>query len=61
MLFPFYEDLSRATFKQLKAIKESEEVVAAWTVGGSIRFRIKDDNSIYKVISLLDTVESLSK
>ena len=61
MLFPFYEDLSRATFKQLKAIKESEEVVAAWTVGGSIRFRIKDDDSIYKVNSLLDTVESQSK
>ena len=61
MLFPFFEDLSRATFKQLKAFKEKEEVAAAWTVSGVIRFRIKDDETIYKVSSLLDTVESLTQ
>ena len=52
MLFPFYEDLTRASFTQLKAIKAKEEVVAAWTVSGVIRFRKKDDDNIYKVSSL---------
>ena len=61
MLFPFYEDLTRATFKQLQAIKATEGVAAVWSVGGVIKFRLNDDDSIYKVNSLFDTVDSLTQ
>ena len=61
MLFPFYEDLTRATFKQLQSIKEKENVTAAWTVSGVIRFKIKDSENIYKVSSLWGTVDSLTE
>ena len=61
MLFPFYEDLTRATFKQLQSIKEKENVTAAWTVSSVIRFKIKDSENIYKVSPLWDTVDSLTE
>ena len=57
--YPFFEDLTRASFAKLTAIKNHEEVTAAWTVNGSIRFRIKNSEQIYKVGSIRDTVESI--
>ena len=61
MLYPFYEDLTRATFKQLQAIKAREDVSSAWTVSGVIRFKVKDSDTVYKVSSLWDTVDSLTE
>jgi hypothetical protein len=59
MKFPFYEDLSRATFKQLKTIQADERVTAAWTVSGVIRFKVDGDETIYKVTNMYDSVEEL--
>jgi hypothetical protein len=59
MRFPFYEDLTRATFKQLMRIQQHEEVVSAWTVSGVIRFKVKNKESVYKVTCVYDTVEDL--
>ena len=61
MLFPFYEDLSRETFKQLQSIKSCQEVVSAWTVGGVIRFKVKDNDTIFRVTSIYDTVENVTE
>ena len=61
MLFPFFEDLTRATFKQLQSIKSTEGVVAVWSVSGIIKFKLADDEQIYKVSSLFDTVDSLTQ
>ena len=61
LLYTFFEDLTRATFKQLQAIKACEEVTAAWTVNGVIRFKVKNKDEIFKVSSIYDTVESLTK
>jgi hypothetical protein len=59
MCYPFYEDLTRATFKQLMTIQQHEQVVSAWTVSGVVRFKVKDSDVIYKVSSIYDTVEDL--
>jgi hypothetical protein len=59
MKYPFYEDLTRATFKQLRGIQEDERVTAAWTVSGVIRFKIDGDDSIYKVTNVYNTVDDL--
>jgi hypothetical protein len=60
MRYPFYEDLTRATFKQLKAIQADDRVTAAWTVSGVIRFKIENDEAVYKVHNIYDTVADLT-
>jgi hypothetical protein len=59
MRYPFFEDLTKATFKQLKQIQEDERVVSAWTVSGVIRFKVDGVDSIYKVSTIFDTVEDI--
>jgi hypothetical protein len=57
MKYPFYEDLTRLTFKQLKVIQADSRVTAAWTVSGVVRFKIENDENVYKVSSIYDTVD----
>ena len=52
MRFPFFEDLTKATFTKLSAIKQQEGVISAWTVNGSIRFKLRDNNTIFRVPNL---------
>jgi hypothetical protein len=61
MKFPFYEDLTRATFKQLKAIQADDKVTAAWTVSGVIRFKIENSEAVYKVSNIYDTIADLTE
>ena len=59
MQYPFFEDLTRATFSKLKNIKQQEGVASAWTVNGSIRFKLKDNNFIYRVSKLDESLEDI--
>jgi hypothetical protein len=59
MRFPFYEDLTKATFRQLKQLQADERVTSAWTVSGSIRFKVKDDDTVYKVSNIYETIEDI--
>ena len=59
MRFPFFEDLTRATFTKLAAIKQQEGVISAWTVNGSIRFKLKDNPTIFRVNKIQDTFEEI--
>ena len=59
MRFPFFEDLTKATFTKLSAIKQQEGVISAWTVNGSIRFKLKDNNYIYRVTKLQESFEDI--
>jgi len=56
-----FEDLSPANFNQLRAIAKEENVKSAWSFGGQLRFRLHNDETIYKVKSLADTVASVTK
>jgi hypothetical protein len=58
-LCPFYEDLTRATFKQLKLIQSDERVAATWTVSGTIRFKLENEEKIYRVSTIYDTIDDL--
>ena len=60
MMHPFFEDLTSATFKQLKTIKLHQDVSSAWTVNGTIRFKVKDLDTIFKVSSIHQTVEDFA-
>jgi hypothetical protein len=57
MLYPFYEDLTRLTFRQLKSIQADERVTSAWTVSGSIRFKVLDDDTVHKITSIYESVD----
>ena len=59
MSYPFFEDLTKATFSKLSAIKQQTDVSSAWTVNGSIRFKLKDNNTVYRVSKLQDTLENI--
>ena len=59
MRFPFFEDLTKATFTKLSSIKQQEGVLSAWTVNGSIRFKLKDNNTIFRVSKLQDSFEDI--
>ena len=59
MKYPFFEDLTRASFDKLKAIKQHEDVSSAWTVNGTIRFKVQGNETVFRVSSLSDTVESI--
>ena len=59
MKFPFFEDLTRASFSKLNYIKQQQDVASAWTVNGSIRFKIKNSEQVYKVSNLSETFEDI--
>jgi predicted transcriptional regulator len=54
-----FEDLTTANFKQLQSFKQSDRIASVWSVNGVIRFKVKDCDTIFKVSSLYDTVESI--
>jgi len=60
--FPLYEDLTRATFKKMRAIAEDSRVKACWSVKGQLKFVLHSNpNEIRKVASLLDPLDSILK
>jgi hypothetical protein len=59
MKYSFFEDLTKATFRQLKKIQADERVESAWTVSGVVRFKVSGDSSIHKVTSIYDTVDDI--
>jgi hypothetical protein len=59
--YGIYEDLTSANLAHLRAISEDPRTTAVWTYNGQIKFRICDCETIYKVRSLSDTVESILK
>jgi hypothetical protein len=59
MKYSIFEDLTGLNFKQLQSIKQHEAVTSAWSVNGIIKFKVKNSEQIYKVVSLYDTVDSI--
>lgn len=57
--YGIYEDLTPANLSQFRTISEDQRTTAVWTYNGQIKFRIRDSETIFKVRSLSDTVESL--
>jgi hypothetical protein len=57
LLYPIYEDLTKTTHSLLQALLNDPRTGPVWTIGGSIRFRLKDDNTVRKVVSVFDSIE----
>jgi len=59
--YGIYEDLTAANAAQFRTINEDPRTTAIWTFNGQIKFRVKEKDTIYRVRSLFDTVDSLMK
>ncbi len=58
-LYPFFEDLTKMSFSKMRAIAAHPQVETCWSSGGQLRFKLKDNNTVHKVHSVIDTVENI--
>ena len=59
--YPLYDDLTKANLSKMRAIAQDDRVLAAWTVNGQIRFRLKNSDAVRRVNSILDPLEEILK
>jgi hypothetical protein len=60
--YTIFEDLSPANYSLFRSFaNDKERVKSVWSFGGQIRFKLHDNDYVFKCKSLNDTVESLSK
>ena len=59
--YPFYEDLTAATFKKLKELQADSRVEACWLVNGQLRYRLSGSDQVKKVKNTLDPIETILK
>jgi hypothetical protein len=60
-IYPFFEDLTWVNFDKLRAISNHLDVQSCWSVGGSLRFKLKNSDSDRKVKSVFSTVDDILK
>jgi len=60
-LYPLYDDLTKPTLLKMRAISQDDRVQACWTVNGRIHFRLKESDSVRKVVSIMDPLEEILK
>ncbi len=58
-MYPIYEDLTKANFLKLRALGQHEKVQSCWSVNGSLKFKLKDNDTVRRVKSVYDTVENI--
>jgi hypothetical protein len=60
-LYPLYDDLTKANLAKMRAIAQDDRVQSCWTVGGQIKFKLKDSNAVRKVVSIHDDLDTILK
>lgn len=61
LCFPFHDDLTRPALALLKALQAHDDIQACWSMNGQLRFKLKNSQSVRKVVSVFDTVENILK
>ena len=59
--YPIFEDLTKTTFQLLQDLLKDTRTGPVWTIGGNIRYRLKDDDTdtVRKVVSVFDSIEDI--
>jgi len=60
-MYPLYDDLTKPTLMKMRAISQDDRVQACWTVNGWIHYRLKDSESVRKVVSIQDPLDVILK
>jgi len=59
--YPFYEDLSAATFKKMKELQADSRVDSCWSINGQLRFKLTGSEIVKKVNQIMDPVDTIIK
>jgi hypothetical protein len=59
--YPFYEDLSAATFKKMKELQADPRVDSCWSINGQLRFRLTGSDVVKRVSQIMDPIDSILK
>jgi hypothetical protein len=59
--YPFYEDLSAATFKKMKELQADPRVDSCWSINGQLRFRLTGSDAVKRVSQIMDPIDSILK
>jgi hypothetical protein len=57
--YPFFEDLTKDNFQLLQTLLKDPRTGPVWSVGGRIRYKLKDSSVVKKVASVYDSVEDI--
>jgi hypothetical protein len=57
--FVMVEDLTPANYRMMKQLQGRDEVSRVWSIDGKPRFVLKDNDKIFRVKSVFDSVESI--
>jgi len=57
--YPLYDDLTKPNINKMRAIAQDDRVLACWTVNGQIRYRLKNDDKVRKLVSILDPLDEI--
>ncbi len=56
-LYPIYEDLTKPAHQLLQDLLKDPRTGPVWTIGGHIRYWLKNDDTVRKVVSVFDSVD----
>jgi hypothetical protein len=59
--YPFYEDLTTATFKKMKEMQADPRVDTCWSINGQLRYKLTGSDSIKRVNQVMDPIDSILK
>jgi len=59
--YAIHEDLAPANYQLLRSFADDPKVKSAWSYNGQIKFRLHDDDTIYRAKHLTDTVDSVCR
>jgi hypothetical protein len=57
--YPIFEDLTKTTHQLLQQLLDDTRTGPVWTISGHIRYKLKDDQTVRKVVSVFDSVEDI--
>jgi hypothetical protein len=61
LCFPFHDDLPRATLNRMLELQAHKDVQACWSINGNLRFKLKNSETVRRVNSIFEPLDSLFK
>ena len=58
-VYPFFDDLTRATAKKMSEIQAAPRVQSCWSLNGQLRYKLKDSQDVKKVRSVFDSIDTI--
>ena len=60
-LYPIYEDMTRDSFRVMRALSAHAGVQSSWCAGGQLRYKLVDSDTVKRVVDIYASVEDIIK